>query len=105
MIRLVVAVVVGCLWMTGCGTSPERRWAAASDVLSAAQLGVIELNKQGLVSDEEFMRIDVAVVTGRRALQIAESRLPEGGVEFEEWMEVARLAIDKLVELEKARLR
>lgn len=102
--RLIAFVVAACLLcLAGCRT-PTQEWAAARETLTAAQDGVLELHAGGIISDKELVQIDVAAQTARRALAVAETRLPDGGPEFEDWMNVAQEALQRLVQLEKERL-
>jgi hypothetical protein len=102
LLRSLLCVLI-CVGFVGCRT-PTRDWAAARETLTAAQNGVLELHAGGVIGDAELVRIDIAVQTARRALAVAETRLPEGGPEFEDWMEVAREALEALVRIERERL-
>ena len=82
--------------LAGCSATPTQRWAEARIALTAAQDAIVDLYDAGLIDDEEMASTEPVIKPARKALEVAESQLPEGGATFEQLLGMARAAVEEL---------
>lgn len=70
------------LALSGC-ESPSKRWALASEAVSAASTSLVDLHKSGELSDEEFAEAAPFLLSASDELLVAYSYLPLGGDAFD----------------------
>jgi len=92
---LVLVLIVS----TGCGITPKNRWAQARSTLTATTSGLTEAAKAGFLSDRDIVTTDVIVKSARRALEVAETQLPEGSESFNDYLDITDAVIEKLITL------
>lgn len=103
-IALIAFVAAFLAMLSACNTTPERRWAAEREALTAAEGTVLNLHKAGIIPDQEFTKMNDVVASAREALAVAKTQLPAGGNTFEDWMEVFKAALARFAESERAHL-
>jgi hypothetical protein len=104
MIRILLAIAA-TLMLVGCSTSPTQRWAAARESLTTFQNVTLQLHSDGLVSDKDIVAMDPAVKAARKGLAVAESYLPDGGQDFDAWLDIVRQALGELRRSQMAEAR
>ena len=82
--------------LAACSATPTQRWAEARIALTAAQDTIVDLYEANLISDAEMASTEPVIKPARRALEVAESKLPEGGPTFEQLLDMARAAVEEL---------
>lgn len=87
---------VVALTLTGCGTTPEARWAEQRQALTLTQDGLVAANAAGWLEDEDFVATSQYVRAARTALDRAESFLPAGGGFFEQYLTLVVDSLDAL---------
>lgn len=90
------ALLLVCLLLAACASTPTNRWAQARVTLTSAEKTALAAHRSGLISDGILVRSDGLVKTARAALDKAELQLPEGGSVFEILMSAADEAIKQI---------
>jgi flavin-binding protein dodecin len=84
------------LFLAGCGSSPTSRWIAARETLTAAQDSVVFMHESEVITDETLVQAHGWAISARVALEVARRNLPEGGPDFESWLEVVAAGIERM---------
>ena len=92
--------LLACL--PGCAATPTQRWAEARIALNTVQNSLVDLNANGLLSDEDFVATRQFVKPARAALDAAEAQLPEGSGTFVDLLTMANAAVTELQRIETA---
>lgn len=96
-LALVAAVMA---FLAGCASNPDmtptRQWVIASDSLNAVRNATVDLHDAGIVSKDDIQAMDPAEKIARKAINVAQTTLPEGGFTFNEWMLVFNEAMKTL---------
>ena len=88
--------------MVSCAASPADRWFQQRSLLTTTTALMIEAHESGLISDQELVEtVDPAIQSARSYLNKAFLRLPEGGDEFDSFMDALDAILITLAEIEK----
>ena len=85
--------------LVACSTNPTNKWAQARSTLTVVQDTVLIAHNAGMISDQQLTDADPAVQSARAALVKAEEFLPEGGLEFEQYMAIIDAILARLEEM------
>lgn len=89
--------------LPSCSGSPTARWAQAREGLTFAEQQLVSARHAGKLSDDNVRLADVGVKAARQALADAEKKLPEGGAEFQNDLDLVRATLDRLAVLYPAK--
>lgn len=98
LLNIAVAGLLGCCLLGGCATDPQTRWAQGREALTSATLLATQAVEAGKLSDRQILAVDAAIQSARRALEVAETQLPDGGQTFDSYMNIVSGVLDRLIE-------
>lgn len=93
----VILLSVGCAAKT-----PRARWAQQRDTLTRVQDTIGVAHDFGLIDDREIVKAGAWSQAARRALDDAETRLPDGGATFDMLLGIAGNYLEHMHALEQS---
>jgi len=88
--------------MVGCASTPADRWFQERSALTTATSLISQAHEAGVISDADLVeKVDPSIKAARRYLDLAFDRLPDGGDEFESFMDALDAVLATLGEFSK----
>lgn len=84
------------VFLSGCGTTPTARWTSTAEGFNAARKVVLSLHQNDIIDDPTLIELDKVEKVGRGALDVAYTQLPDGGDNFENWLDIAKGSLTEL---------
>ena len=84
------------VFLSGCGTTPTARWASTAEGFNAARKVVLSLHQNDVIDDKTLIDLDKVEKVGRGALDVAYTQLPDGGDQFDDWLDIAKGSLTEL---------
>jgi len=76
--------------------SPTRQWADVREELTVVNKRFSRASAENAINDEQRITLGEQLQTARKAVEMAEALLPDGGEKFQGYLEAARSLIAKL---------
>ncbi len=90
-------VMLGVLFAGGCvGKTPTARWAETRAALTATQDIIVQQKKAGVISNADYVAIYPFFKSAQGALERAKAQLPNGGTNFEFFLDLAKDVLTKI---------